>query len=148
MAPPTRKQLAKGSYGHADPAEDADFLRIERDPWEASASGEGYKARYDDDSGVSRGQECGYSNTSDDEAFLRPSQDRTDESSETIHGRLFKLIDHEVDHGSGNKLTGGGGPVSDNVPARDSGGGWGGSDRKGPRYAPKTGPQGNMRKPR
>jgi hypothetical protein len=147
MAPPSRRDLKRGAKGYGDDDNNFDFLRIERDPWEASASGIGYNGTKDDDTGVSRGQEYGYSNTDDDKAFLSPSQSRTDESYENIHQNLYRLIDGQVDQPSGPMLTGGG-PGSDNVPERDSGGGWGGSDRKGPRFAPKTGPQGNMRKPR
>src|SRR5215831_20402574 len=46
------------------------------------------------------------------------------------------------------KWLGGGGPVSDNDIGINDGSAWKGSGRKGPRYAPKTGPQGNMKRPR
>jgi hypothetical protein len=99
MAPPTRKQLSKGAYGYADSPDDADFLKIDRDPWQASASGEGYKARYDDDSGYERG--CGVY-ASDDAEFRSPSWTG---DSVTVAEDKSKWV---VDHGgpSGPLLTG------------------------------------------
>jgi hypothetical protein len=92
MSPPTRKQLSKGAYGYADSPDDADFLRIERDPWEASASGHGYNGRWDDDSGNSRGAEYGFSNTSDDKAFLEPSW--TGDSVTVAEDKSKWVVDH------------------------------------------------------
>jgi hypothetical protein len=105
MAPPTKKQLNKGFYGFE--SDDAAFLRIDRDPWEASASGQGYNARWDDDTGYKRGQQ---SMGGDEASFLRASQSET--YGDQPHDRLAGLIDSDEGMGSGHKLTGGGGPVS------------------------------------
>jgi hypothetical protein len=99
-----RKNL-KG-YGHSG-EDDAEFLKIDRDPWEASASGQGYNARFDDDTGYKRGEQ---SMGGDEASFLRASQSET--YGDQPHDRLAGLIDSDTGMGSGNKLTGGGGPVS------------------------------------
>jgi hypothetical protein len=117
--------------------DDAAFLKIDRDPWEASASGQGYNGRYDDDTGAQRGAEYGFSNTSDDKAFLKRSW--TGDYNDAPHQRLYELIDNQKDQPAG-PLLGGGGPVSRNLPEGDS----------SPRYAPKSGSpskQTNLRKP-
>jgi hypothetical protein len=149
MSPPTRKQLSKGARGYGDDPNNFDFLSPSNtNPFlDDGHSTVGYNARFDDAAGSSNYAGHGVDGAVDNEAFLSPSQARTDESYENIHQNLYRLIDGQADQPSGPMLTGGG-PVSDNVPERDSGGGWGGSDRKGARFAPKTGPQGNMRKPR
>jgi hypothetical protein len=132
--PPTKKDILKGFHGFD--TDDTDFLKIDRDPWKASASGVGYNAKFSDDTGHRRG--ANWDDT--DSHGLRDK--RSDENNEVAHERLASLIDGQVDMGSGNKLTGGGGPVSEN--ADNDSPGWKGSGRKGPRYAPKTGPQTNM----
>ena len=136
MAPPTKKQLNKGFHGFE--TDDAEFLKpCNADGnWTASASGHGYNARFDDDSGHVRGANW------DDTNSHGLRNKLADEAQEVAHQRLAGLIDGQVDMGSGNKMTGGGGPVSEN--ADNDSPGWKGSGRKGPRYAPKTGPQTNM----
>lgn len=135
MSPPTKKQLNKGFYGFE--SDDAEFLSIDRDPWKPTHATDTYQARrFDDDAGFSRG--TGAYTDSDSGLYNKLS----DENQEVAHERLSQLIDNQEDWGSGNKITGGGGPVSDN--ADDNSPGWKGSGRKGPRFAPKTGPQTNM----
>jgi hypothetical protein len=133
---------AKGCYVAPD---DEAFLKANTDPWKASSSG--HDSRWSDDEGYKRGEQsrgnypqAWESKGADDSDFLRPSQDRTDESGDYVQGELYRLIDNQVDMGSGNKMTGGGGPVSDNKV--------GGVGDGKIRYPAKTGPIGNMRKPR
>jgi len=141
MAPPTKKQLNRGFYGYQ--SDDAEFLKPERaSPWVddySGASKQGYNARWNDNAGPFEG-----SNWSDCEAHGLVSK-RADESQAGIRD-IGSLIDNQEDWGSGNKLMGGGGPVSDNERnPRDSS--WRGSDRKGPRYSNPLGRsgQGNMK---
>jgi hypothetical protein len=130
------KKLNKGGYGSGQFTDDElAFLKPERDPWEASASGIGYNAKFSDDDGHIRGANW---NDSDDHGLRNKL---ADEHQEIAHQRLSRLIDGEYDQPSGPMLTGGG-PVSEN--ADDNSPGWKGSGRKGPRYSPKTGPQTNM----
>jgi hypothetical protein len=134
---------AKGCYVAPD---DEAFLKANSNPWEAEASGHGYNARFSDDDGWKRGEQsrsgldAWQSRGGDDLDWQRPSQDRTDESGDRVHQELYRLIDNQVDLGSGNKMTGGGGPVSENKV--------GGVGDGKIRHPVKTGPQGNMRKPR
>jgi hypothetical protein len=136
MAPPTKKQLNKGFYGFQ--SDDAEFLKVDNPDgnWTAGASGHGYNARWNDQDFDTRG--TGAYTDSDPGLYNKLA----DEHQEYAHQRLSKLIDNQEDWGSDNKITGGGGPVSDNAP--DNSPGWKGSGRKGPRFAPKTGPQTNM----
>src|SRR5262249_26961991 len=85
MSPPTKKQLNKGFHGFAD--DSAEFLQIERDPWDASASGHGYNARWSDDSGFERGSNHGDSNSHG----LR--QKLPDERVDYTHDRLSPILD-------------------------------------------------------
>ncbi len=112
-----KKNYVSG-FGEKDP-DAAEFLKANTDPWKASASGEGYQGRrWDDDTGYRRGEQsrggsqAWESRAADEAAFLRPSQSETD--WDAPHEKLSVLIDGQKDFGSGNKLTGGGGPVSDN----------------------------------
>jgi hypothetical protein len=135
MAPPTKKQINRGFHGFQ--TDDAEFLRP-CDPdgnWTASASGVGYNGTNNDDSGHRRGANW------DDTDTHGLRNKLSDEHSEVAHERLAALIDGQYDQPAG-ELLGGGGSVSDN--ASNNSPGWKGSGRKGPRYAPKTGPQTNM----
>ena len=136
MSPPSRKQLKKGAYGYGYEPRDEDFLAVERSPWEASASGIGYNAKFDDDYGYERGTGA---YTDSDSGLVNKLPD---EAMDGVHQNLMRLLDDQVDQPAG-EILGGGGPVSDN--ADDNSPGWKGSGRKGPRYAPKTGPIGNMK---
>ena len=126
-----RKNYVSG-FGEKDP-DAKSFLEVDRDPWDASASGQGYNSRWDDDTGVERGAEYGFSNTADDKAFLRPSSLG---DYDVAHERLAGLIDDSQPYDP--RLTGGTGLTH----------GKGVGDGK-PRYTPKApGPQSNARKPR
>jgi hypothetical protein len=114
-----KKNYVSG-FGDKDP-DAAAFLRPERDPWEASASGIGYSARYDDDTGHVRGANW---DDSDDHGLVNRLPD---ERRDDAHEGLGSLIDDDTGMGSGNKMTGGGGPLTK---------GRGVGDGK-PRYAPK-----------
>jgi hypothetical protein len=104
---PTRKQINRGFYGFK--TDEAEFLKPSNtDPYVAEASGAGYNSTKDDDRGFERGA-LGF--TDDDKDFRRPSFTG---DTDYVHGALYGLIDGQEDLGSGNKLTGGGGPVSDN----------------------------------
>ena len=92
-----KKALHKGGNVAKD---DEEFLAANTNPWKASASGQGYSAKYRDDTGWKRG-ECGYSsddgagqNNWDSEAntaaFMKPSQSETD--YELPHEKLAGLI--------------------------------------------------------
>ena len=122
---PTRKQINKGFYGFAD--DSADFLKPSNtDPYEASASGVGHNAKFDDDNGFSRG-EGQYAYDASCDEFLRPST--TGPDIDAPHTRLSGLIDGQNDQPAG-RLLGGGGPVSDNK--------HGGVGPGRPRYAAKN----------
>ena len=128
----------KGMYGHAG-KDDAEWQpKSDSNPWQHEASGHGYNARWDDDSGVSRGEQsrggsqAWESRAADEAAFLSPSQSQTD--WDAPHERLSRLIDGQVDQPAG-EILGGGGPVSDNKV--------GGVGPGKVRYKPKTGPQSN-----
>ena len=142
MAPPTRKDLKKGAYGYGDEPDSYSFLQPDSasGPWKddysgASESGTYQSRRWDDNTGHFRG-----SNWDDSESHGLVNK-FSDEHQEVAHQRLASLIDGQDDQPAG-KLLGGGGPVSEN--ADDNSPGWKGSGRKGPKYAPKTGPQTNM----
>jgi hypothetical protein len=96
-------------------------------PWKASASGQGYHARYDDDAGTHNYAGHGVDGAGDNEAFLRASD--TGPDIDAPHQRLSGLIDGQYDHPAG-KLLGGGGPVSDNK--------YGGVGPGRPRFAQKN----------
>src|SRR6516164_3431065 len=123
MSPPTKKQLNRGFFGFE--TDDAEFLKIDRDPFDASASGHGYSARYDDDSGYRRGQGA-YSDELDDGLRL---QNRLPDEQRDVSDKLRDILDDVDGMGSGNALTGGGGPLSK---SRGVGSG-------PPKFRPKTG---------
>jgi hypothetical protein len=124
-----KKNYVSG-FGEKDP-DAAAFLKPENtNPFKmGDASGLGYNSKFDDDTGFERGA-LGF--TDDDKAFRRPSQSKT-YGHEGAHDRLANIIDSDESMGSGNKMTGGGGPLSQK---RGVGSG-------PPRYRPKTGPQTN-----
>jgi hypothetical protein len=128
--PKNLKQLNKGGYGSGQlDSDDLAFLKVDLDPWDhESASGTYQARRFDDATGHVRGANWDDSN----DHGLRNKM--PDEYGDVAHERLAGLIDGQEDMPAG-KYLGGGGPVSDNAP--DHGGGWEGSGRKGPRYAPK-----------
>ena len=139
MAPPTKKELNKGFYGFAD--DSAEFLKTDnpdsaRGNWDAEASGHGYNARFNDDSGHVRG--ANWDDSNDHGLVNRLPEERQDYA----HEGLSRILDNQEDLPSGKWLPGGG-PVSDNV--GNDGPGWQGSNRKGPRIAPKTGPRTNAK---
>jgi hypothetical protein len=151
MAPPNKKQINKGFYGFE--SDDAEFLRPDgaagTDPFKADGhSTVGYNARFDDVAGTRDYEGYGdYRGERDEEAFLRPSTNRPHESDASIHEDLADLIDGQRDQPTG-PITGGGGPVSDNVTRTGRDGQWSGSGRKGPRYKNPLGAQGqgNLRR--
>jgi hypothetical protein len=125
MSPPTKKQLNKGFYGFE--TDDAEFLKIDRDPWEASASGHGRNAKFSDDDGFKRGAGAYTYADGGGEVYNRlPSEQR-------VSDKLRDILDDVDGMGSGNAITGGGGPLSK---SRGVGAGK-------PRFAPKTGPRTN-----
>jgi hypothetical protein len=105
-----RKNYVSG-FGEQDP-DAAAFLKPDNtDPINmGDASGHGYNARWDDDSGARRGAEYGFSNSVGDKSFLSPSQTQTYDAPE--NERFADLIDSAEGMGSGNALTGGGGPLT------------------------------------
>ena len=117
--------------------DDAEFLKTEnpnsdRGNWDASASGVGYQGeRFDDDYGYRRGA-LGFT---DEDADSRLTNLMPYESRERGLDDLVGLDDDATGMGSGNKLTGGGGPIG-----RSRGVG---SD---PRPRVKTGPRVNSRR--
>jgi hypothetical protein len=135
MAPPTKKQLNKGFYGFQD--DSAEFLKTDnpnpdRGNWDASASGVGYHGRrFDDDTGYKRGA-LGWT---DEDADSRLTNLMPDESRDRGYDHLVGLEDDASGMGSGNKLTGGGGPLTKGRTV--------GSD---PRPRVKTGPRTNSRR--
>jgi hypothetical protein len=130
MSPPTKKQLNKGFYGFE--SDDAEFLKIDRDPFDASASGHGYSARYDDDTGASRGASSGFSYALDDGLKL---QNRLPDEQREVSDKLRDIMDDVDGMGSGNVITGGGGPLTKKY----------GVGSGPPKFRPKTGPRTNAR---
>jgi hypothetical protein len=126
MAPPTKKQINKGFYGFE--TDDAEFLKVERDPWEASASGVGYNAKFDDDYGYRAGQGA-YSDEGGDGALTNKL---ADERVDYAHEGLSPLIDDSQPYDK--LLTGGAGLTKGK-----------GVGAGKPRFAPKTGPRTNSR---
>jgi hypothetical protein len=119
---PTRKQINKGFYGFE--TDDAEFLKPSNtNPYEASASGVGYNASKDDDYGYDRGA-LGF--TDDDPSFRRPSFTG---DVDHAHQNLRQIVDDADGMGSGNKLTGGGGPLTKDYGVNDG----------RPRFASKAG---------
>src|SRR6516162_5843254 len=108
MAPPSKKQLKKGAYGYGDDPESYEFLRIDRDPWEASASTDTYQGRrFDDDNGYERG--CGaYTDCNDGLRNKLPYEQRG------VSDKMRDILDDVDGMGSGNAITGGGGPLPKN----------------------------------
>src|SRR5262249_10123334 len=106
--------------------DDAAFLKVERDPWDASASGVGYNARWDDDRGFERGTGA----YTDSDSGLRNKL--PDERVHYAHEGLSPLIDDSQPY---DKMLAGGAPLT-------KGKGVGAGT---PRYAPKTGPRTNSR---
>jgi hypothetical protein len=134
MAPPTKKELNKGFYGFK--TDDAEFLKpcnpvAERGNWDASASGVGYQGqRFDDDYGYRRGA-LGFT---DEDADSRLTNVMPDESRDRGYDHLVGLDNDDTGMGSGNKLTGGGGPLTK-----------GRTVGSNPPPRPKTGPRTNSR---
>ena len=79
-----RKNLRAGK-GYGVSKQDESFLDSDSNPWEASASGQGYNARFDDDAGDRNYAGHGVDGRDDSEAFLRPSTPRAHEATEDIH---------------------------------------------------------------
>jgi hypothetical protein len=104
-----------------------DFLKPSNvDYYKHEASGVGYNAKFDDDSGYERGEGAYAYDASCDE-FLLPST--TGPDIDAPHTRLSGLIDGQNDQPAG-RLLGGGGPASDNK--------HGGVGPGRPRYAAKN----------
>jgi hypothetical protein len=98
MSPPTKKELNKGFHGFAD--DSAEFLKIDRDPFEASSSGE--DKRWDDDRGFARGTGA-YTGSDSGLRNRLPDERRSD-----VSDKLAGLVDSDI-------LPG---PVSKGGPAR------------------------------
>jgi hypothetical protein len=133
MSPPSRRQLKRGAYGYGDNPEDADFLKPdnERGNWVASASGVGYNAKFSDDDGFRRGQGA---YTDENEDGLKPVNRLPDEQRE-VSDKLRDIMDDVDGMGSGNVITGGGGPLTKKY----------GVGSGPPKVKPKTGPRTNSR---
>jgi hypothetical protein len=129
MSPPNKKALQKGAYGYGYQKGDEDFLSVdnERGNWAASASGAGYNNRWDDNKGYERG--VGAYTDSDSGLTNKLPYERTSGGLDDLVG----LDNDDTGMGSGNKLLGGGGPLTK---GRGVGSG-------GPRFAPKTGKRTN-----
>jgi len=119
MSPPRKKDLAAGGRGYGYDPSDADFLKIERSPWEASASGIGRNAKFSDDDGHRKG-----SNWQDSDSHGLVNR-YPDELSEGPHEKLAGLIDDSQPY---DPLVPGGAPLTH---GKDVG------DGK-PRFAPKN----------
>jgi hypothetical protein len=105
--------------------DDEAWLRpSQTNPYEASASGVGYNASKDDDAGTHGHGHGDGTWAADNDAFLRPSYTG---DVDYAHQNLGSIPDDVDGMGSGNKLTGGGGPLTKD---------YGVSDGK-PRFAPK-----------
>jgi hypothetical protein len=104
---PTRKQINRGFYGFE--TDDAEFLKPSNtNPYEASASGVGFNAKFDDDRGYEVGA-LGF--TDDDPAFRSPSWTG---DKDYVQGGAYRVVDNQQDQPAG-KILGGGGNVADNV---------------------------------
>jgi hypothetical protein len=125
MSPPSKKQLSKGFYGFE--SDDAEFLKIDRDPFDTSASGHGANAKFDDDYGYRAGQ-GEYSDELDDGLKL---QNRLPDEQRAVSDKMRDILDDVDGMGSCSVITGGGGALS-NSPGVGSG---------PPKYRPKTGPR-------
>jgi hypothetical protein len=140
MSPPSKKQLKKGAAGYGYEPGDENFLAPDNADgnWTASASGDGYNAKFDDDSGHVRGANW-------DDSDSHGLRNKLSDAAQASIRDIGYLIDGQVDQPAG-PLLGGGGPLSDNVRDPDDSS-WKGSGRKGPRYSnpPPASAQGNMR---
>jgi hypothetical protein len=124
-----KKTLHKGGNVTKD---DEAFLTSNTNPWETSASGHGYNAKFSDDTGFEAGAIHGDSDT-------HGLVNRLPDEATAAIDNVYRVIDDQVDLPADKMLTGGG-PVSQNLRAKD---------RDNYRaYKDGTGPQGNMRKPR
>jgi hypothetical protein len=107
MSPPSKKELSKGFRGFE--TDDAQFLKIDRDPWDASASGNSYQGtRFDDDYGYRRGQGA-YTDENEDGLKL---VNRLPDEQRQVSDKMRDILDDVDGMGSGNVITGGGGPLS------------------------------------
>jgi hypothetical protein len=106
--------------------EEKSFLKVDRSPWDAASSGQ--DKRWSDDTGHLRGA----NHDDSDSHGLRQKlpYERTNSPNE----RFADLVDSSEGMGSGNALTGGGGPLS-------QGYGIGSGKRRYP--AKRPGPQSN-----
>jgi len=100
MSPPTKKQLNRGFFGFE--TDDAEFLKIDRDPFDASASGNGYSARYDDDYGYREGQGA-YSDELDDGLKL---QNRLPDEQRQVSDKMRDILDDVDGMGTGTTVSG------------------------------------------
>jgi hypothetical protein len=116
--------LDKGFQGFK--SDEEEFLKPSNtNPYEQSASGVGFNAKFDDDAGTKDWAGYGVDGANDTEAFARPSWTG---DVDAPHQGLGGLVDDVDGMGSGNKLTGGGGPLTKD---------YGVADGK-PRYAAKN----------
>jgi hypothetical protein len=102
MSPPNKKMLQKGAAGYGYEPGDENFLAIDRDPFDASASGHGYSARYDDDYGYRRGQ-GEYSDELDDGLKL---QNRLPDEQRQVSDKMRDILDDVDGMGTGNTISG------------------------------------------
>src|SRR5262245_17263438 len=129
------KKFSPNKGFHGFKSDDEAFLEVSASPWDAAGD------RGSDDDGHVRGANW---NDSDDHGLV---DKLSDDATASVHERLSRLLDRQADQPSGPMLTGGG-AVSDNERLDDATSTWKGSDRKGPRYAAKSGPIGNMKRPK
>jgi hypothetical protein len=108
MSPPTKKQINKGFYGFE--SDDAEFLKVdnERGNWVAGASGHGANAKFDDDYGYRQGQGA-YTDENEDGLKLA---NRLPDEQRQVSDKMRDILDDVDGMGSGNVITGGGGPLS------------------------------------
>lgn len=123
-----KKALHKGGNVAKD---DVEFLTATSDPWNSgNSSRQGYTGeRYDDDTGFERGA----IHADSDSHGLR--EKLPDEAGENIHEKLAGLIQDSQPY---DPLIAGSSPLTHRKDVGDG----------KVRYAPKSGPIGNMRKPR
>ena len=128
---PKKFPVDKGFYGFT--SDDKTFLNPDNTyPFsQGDASGDGYNAKFDDDSGYRRGA-LGFTDENEDGLKL---VNRLPDEQRQVSDKMRDILDDVDGMGSGNALTGGGGPLSK---SRGVGSG-------PPKFRPKTGARTNAR---
>jgi hypothetical protein len=107
----SRKLLEKGAHGFALCDDDMKFLTPDSnggtDPFQHTPVGR--DPRWDDSPGTRDLAGYGVDGADGNAAFLRPSSVGPD--IDRAHQNLGSIVDSDDGMGSGNKLTGGGGPI-------------------------------------